>query len=169
MITFNIWCAGCGVGICVFNDMWWFNVFLFHHHELTPIFHRQADQPLHHLQEHTDMWLTPLSEQHRQIPAMQSIHFGCQKFTFCLNLHCWPTLGCLFVSWSSVMGSGSGTAWPTIVGPKTLDKLETSIFVSGLWATLDKETEHLCKASLPFFLVHKPFPHANRIILFFLH
>jgi len=49
---------------------------------------------------------------------------------------CSPTLGCRFVSCRSVIGSGSGTAWATIVGPKTLAKLVTSILVSGLWATL---------------------------------
>lgn len=59
-------------------------------------------------------------------------------------LYCTPTLGCLFVSWSSVIGSGSGTAWPTIVGPKTLARFVTSILVAGLWATL-KQEKYVCK------------------------
>lgn len=49
------------------------------------------------------------------------------------------TLGCRFVSCSMVMGSGSGTAWPTRVGPNTLAKLFTSILVSTLSETLGEK------------------------------
>lgn len=47
-----------------------------------------------------------------------------------------PTLGCRLVSCRIVMGSGLGTAWPTIVGPNTRAKLLMSIRVSKLSATL---------------------------------
>lgn len=46
------------------------------------------------------------------------------------------TFGCLLVSCRMVMGSGSGTAWPTRVGPNTLARFLTSIFVSRLLETL---------------------------------
>lgn len=55
------------------------------------------------------------------------------------------TLGCLFVSCRMVIGSGSGTAWPTRVGPKTLARLWTSILVSALRDTLEKEKEQEMK------------------------
>lgn len=46
------------------------------------------------------------------------------------------TFGCLLVSCRMVMGSGSGTAWPTRVGPNTLARFLTSILVSMLSETL---------------------------------
>lgn len=46
------------------------------------------------------------------------------------------TLGCRLVSCRIVIGSGLGTACPTIVGPKTRDRLLMSILVSKLSATL---------------------------------
>lgn len=46
------------------------------------------------------------------------------------------TLGCRLVSCKIVMGSGLGTAWPTIVGPNTRARLLMSIRVSVLSATL---------------------------------
>lgn len=46
------------------------------------------------------------------------------------------TFGCLLVSCRMVMGSGSGTAWPTRVGPNTLARFLTSILVSMLLETL---------------------------------
>lgn len=55
------------------------------------------------------------------------------------------TLGCLLVSCRMVMGSGSGTAWPTSVGPKTLARLLTSILVSALWDTLEIKCRVLSK------------------------
>lgn len=55
------------------------------------------------------------------------------------------TFGCLLVSFRMVMGSGSGTAWPTRVGPNTLARFLTSILVSMLWETLggDKDVNNL--------------------------
>lgn len=58
-----------------------------------------------------------------------------------------PTLGCLLVSCRIVIGSGLGTAWPTIVGPNTRAKLLMSIRVSTLIATLQNHNIYL---SCPF-------------------
>lgn len=52
------------------------------------------------------------------------------------------TFGCLLVSCRMVMGSGSGTAWPTRVGPNTLARFRTSILVSMLWETLGWGVKH---------------------------
>lgn len=62
----------------------------------------------------------------------QSVHKSATQRRPGLNF----TFGCLLVSCRMVMGSGSGTAWPTRVGPNTLARFLTSILVSRLLETL---------------------------------
>lgn len=152
-VTFNIWCLWSGEGIGVLNYVCWVNVFLLHQHQLAPVLHRQQQKPLHYLQKHPRVanvrkWYTALM--HRQT----SPHLPPDRILYVGHIThiCWPTLGCRLVSCSNVMASGSGTACATIVGPKILAKLVTSILVFGLWATLYLKKK--IKVASPLHLPH---------------
>lgn len=99
-------------------------------HKLTPVLHRQIQETLNHLWKR-ERGKKKLGEKLGQNTKVKRYTFA-QPRPQSRSL----TLGCRFVSCRMVIGSGSGTAWPTIVGPNTRARLVMSILVSLLWATL---------------------------------
>lgn len=130
--TFLVWSVGSTIHACII----WIS-------KLVPVLGWNAEQPLYNLEGnkgHTIFTIkTKLASENfylwENLKAMRCFISSLNSTLF--FIHC--TLGCLFVSCRMVMGSGSGTAWPTRVGPNTRAKLFMSILFSTHWDTLGKD------------------------------
>lgn len=81
-------------------------------------------------------WLQDFREldtQHGKF-VLKYVHFVNYRIYFMFLL----TLGCNTVSLIIIIGGGSVMEWPTMVGPKTLDRFIKSILQSGLFITLQR-------------------------------
>lgn len=130
--TFLVWSVRSTIHACII----WIS-------KLVPVLGWNAEQPLYNLEgnkRHTIFTIkTKLVSKNfylcKNLKAMCCLISSLNSTLF--FIHC--TLGCLFVSCRMVMGSGSGTAWPTRVGPNTRAKLFMSILFSTHWDTLGKD------------------------------